>query len=60
MFRSIIHKKDFEVSLSYESRDLMPPGVSSPVFAQYTVSGLANATERCEVVLYVAFADLTI
>lgn len=48
MFRSIIHKKDFEVSLSYESRDLMPPGVSSPVFAQYTVSGLANATERYE------------
>ncbi|XP_021768679.1 heat shock 70 kDa protein 17-like [Chenopodium quinoa] len=46
MFRSIIHKKDFEVALTYESKDLMPPGVSSPIFAQYTVSGLANATER--------------
>ncbi|XP_021769992.1 heat shock 70 kDa protein 17-like [Chenopodium quinoa] len=46
MFRSIIHKKDFEVALSYESKDLLPPGVSSPIFAQYTVSGLANATER--------------
>ncbi|KMT10041.1 hypothetical protein BVRB_5g122530 [Beta vulgaris subsp. vulgaris] len=48
MFRSILHKKDFEVSLSYESSDLLPPGVSSPTFAQYTVSGLANATERYE------------
>lgn len=46
MFRSIIHKKDFEVSLSYENKDFMPPGVSSPTFAQYTVSGLANASER--------------
>lgn len=58
MFRSIVHQKDFEVSLYYESEDLMPPGVSSPIFAHYTVSGLANATERCELVLYVADADL--
>lgn len=46
MFRSIIHNKDFEVSLAYESEDLLPPGVSSQTFAQYTVSGLANASEK--------------
>ena len=46
MFRSIIHDKDFEVSLAYESADFLPPGVTSPVFAQYAVSGLANATEK--------------
>ncbi|XP_034893846.1 heat shock 70 kDa protein 17 [Populus alba] len=45
MFRSIIHTKDFEVSLSYEP-DLLPPGVTSPVFAQYSVSGLADASEK--------------
>ena len=60
LFRSIILKDDFEVSLSYESKHLMPPGVASPIFAQYTVSGLANTTERCELVLYVTFADLSI
>ncbi|KAK9685044.1 hypothetical protein RND81_10G251200 [Saponaria officinalis] len=46
MFRSIMHNKDFEVSLSYENRDLLPPGVSTPVFVQYAITGLANATER--------------
>lgn len=46
MFRSIIHDKDFEVSLAYESADFLPPGVTSPVFAEYAVSGLANATEK--------------
>lgn len=46
MFRSIIHNKDFEVSLGYESADLLPPGVTSPVFAKYSVDGLANATEK--------------
>uniref|UniRef100_A0A6N2LA52 ubiquitinyl hydrolase 1 n=1 Tax=Salix viminalis TaxID=40686 RepID=A0A6N2LA52_SALVM len=45
MFRSIIHMKDFEVSLSYEP-DLLPPGVTSPVFAQYSVSGLTDASEK--------------
>ncbi|KAJ6870208.1 heat shock 70 kDa protein 17-like [Populus alba x Populus x berolinensis] len=45
MFRAIIHTKDFEVSLSYEP-DLLPPGVTSPVFAQYSVSGLADASEK--------------
>ncbi|CAK7340373.1 unnamed protein product [Dovyalis caffra] len=45
MFRSIIHKKDFEVSLAYES-DLLPPGVTTPVFAQYAVSGLTDASEK--------------
>lgn len=46
MFRSIIHNKDFEVSLLYESEDLLPPSVTSPVFAQYAVSGLADANEK--------------
>ncbi|KAL9227689.1 hypothetical protein vseg_003347 [Gypsophila vaccaria] len=46
MYRSIMHNKDFEVSLSYEDIDLLPPGVSSPIFAQYEITGLANATER--------------
>lgn len=44
MFRSIVHDKDFEVSLAYE--DLLPPGIISPVFAQYAVSGLADASEK--------------
>ncbi|KAJ9692918.1 hypothetical protein PVL29_011840 [Vitis rotundifolia] len=46
MFRSIIHDKDFDVSLSYENEDLLPPGVSSPRFAQYAVSGLADASTK--------------
>lgn len=46
MFRSIIHTKDFEVSLAYESEDLLPPGAISPVFAKYAVSGLAEASEK--------------
>lgn len=46
MFRSIIHDKDFDVSLSYEDEDLLPPGVSSPRFAQYAVSGLADASAK--------------
>ncbi|CAM8987794.1 unnamed protein product [Rhodiola kirilowii] len=46
MFRSIEYEKDFEVSLAYESEDLLPPGTTSPIFAQYAVSGLADATEK--------------
>ncbi|KAJ4705661.1 putative Heat shock 70 kDa protein [Melia azedarach] len=46
MFRSFVHNNDFEVSLAYESEDLLPPGVTSPVFAKYAVSGLADATEK--------------
>ncbi|THG08162.1 hypothetical protein TEA_020925 [Camellia sinensis var. sinensis] len=46
MFRSIIHNKDFEVSLAYESEDLLPPGAPSPIFAQYVVSGLTDASEK--------------
>ncbi|KAL2458282.1 Heat shock 70 kDa protein 17 [Forsythia ovata] len=46
MFRSFIHNKDFEVSLAYESEDFMPPGASSPTFAQYAVSGLTDASEK--------------
>lgn len=46
MFRSTIQKNDFEVSLAYENEDLLPPGVTSPVFAQYNVTGLTDASER--------------
>lgn len=46
MFRSIIHNKDFEVSLAYESEDLLPPGAPSSIFAQYAVSGLTDASEK--------------
>ncbi|KAL6522982.1 hypothetical protein OROHE_016488 [Orobanche hederae] len=46
MFRSINHNKDFEVSLSYESEDLLPPGASSLIFAQYDVSGLTDASKK--------------
>ncbi|MCL7024716.1 hypothetical protein MKW94_022437 [Papaver nudicaule] len=46
LFRSIKHNKDFEVSLSYESGGLLPPGVSSDKFAHYIVSGLADASEK--------------
>lgn len=46
MFRSIIHNKDFEVSLAYESEGLLPPGVSSHTFAQYAVAGLTDASEK--------------
>lgn len=46
MFRSIEYNKDFEVSLAYESGGLLPPGVSSHVFAQYAVAGLTNASEK--------------
>ncbi|XP_076906177.1 heat shock 70 kDa protein 17-like [Bidens hawaiensis] len=46
MFRSITHNKNFDVSLLYESEDLLPPGVSSRTFAKYAVSGLAEASEK--------------
>ncbi|KAK3005463.1 hypothetical protein RJ639_016476 [Escallonia herrerae] len=46
MFRSIVHDKDFEVSLAYENGDLLPPGAPSHTFAQYAVSGLSDASEK--------------
>ncbi|XP_010440120.1 PREDICTED: heat shock 70 kDa protein 17 [Camelina sativa] len=46
MFRSFVLDKDFDVSLSYESEDILPPGTTSPVFAQYSVSGLADTSEK--------------
>ncbi|XP_013608153.1 PREDICTED: heat shock 70 kDa protein 17 [Brassica oleracea var. oleracea] len=46
MFRSFVLDKDFDVSLAYDSEDILPPGITSPVFAQYSVSGLADATEK--------------
>lgn len=46
MFRSIVHNKDFEVSLAYESESLLPPGVTTPEVARYQISGLADANEK--------------
>ncbi|KAL8126893.1 heat shock 70 kDa protein 17-like [Apium graveolens] len=46
MFRSIAHNKDFEVSLAYETEDLLPPGVLSQTFAHYVVSGLTDASAK--------------
>jgi len=46
MFRSIKHNKDFEVSLNYESANELPPGISSTKFAQYSVAGLSEASEK--------------
>ena len=46
MFRSIIHSKDFDASLAYESEGLVPPGATSLTFAQYAVSGLTDASEK--------------
>lgn len=46
MFRPIVHNKDFEVSLSYGSESILPPGTLSPVFAQYAVSGLTDTSEK--------------
>ncbi|KAM7499895.1 hypothetical protein LguiA_024309 [Lonicera macranthoides] len=46
MFRSIVHNKDFEVSLSYENGDLLPPGVTALTFAQYAVSDLNDVSEK--------------
>ncbi|CAN4110084.1 unnamed protein product [Withania somnifera] len=46
MFRSVVHNKDFEVSLAYESDEFLPPGTPSLTFAQYAVSGLTDASEK--------------
>ncbi|KAK6233692.1 hypothetical protein QUC31_006098 [Theobroma cacao] len=46
IFKSLNHSKDFEVSLAYDHEDLLPPGLSSPIFAQYAVSGLTDAAEK--------------
>ncbi|GMJ14362.1 heat shock protein 70 [Hibiscus trionum] len=46
MFKSFNHNKDFEVSLAYDREDLLPPGISIPVFARYAVSGLTDTAEK--------------
>ncbi|GAU39186.1 hypothetical protein TSUD_147940 [Trifolium subterraneum] len=46
MFRSFNHDKDFEVSLAYESEHHLPPGVTSPLIAQYQISGLTDASGK--------------
>lgn len=46
LFRTIKHNKDFDVSLSYESSYELPPGVFSAKFAEFSISGLTETTER--------------
>ncbi|KAL6635003.1 hypothetical protein ACP70R_027674 [Stipagrostis hirtigluma subsp. patula] len=46
MFRSIRHTKDFDVSLNYDKAYELPPGVPSHKFAEYSISGLTDATEK--------------
>jgi len=46
MFRSIRHTKDFDVSLNYDKAYELPPGIQSHKFAEYSVSGLTDATEK--------------
>ncbi|PSS05815.1 Heat shock 70 protein, partial [Actinidia chinensis var. chinensis] len=46
MSKYVTHNKDFEVSLAYDSEDILPPGVPSHIFAQYSVSGLTDASEK--------------
>ncbi|XP_057506664.1 heat shock 70 kDa protein 17-like isoform X2 [Actinidia eriantha] len=46
MSKYVTHNKDFEISLAYDSEDILPPGVPSPIFAQYSVSGLTDASEK--------------
>jgi hypoxia up-regulated 1 len=46
MFRSVNHDKDFEVSLAYESEHHLPPGVTSPLIAQYQISGLTETSGK--------------
>ncbi|ERN07661.1 heat shock 70 kDa protein 17 [Amborella trichopoda] len=46
IFRSIKHDKDFEVYLSYDTSDPLPPGISSEKFADYHVSGLTETSEK--------------
>jgi len=50
MFRSIRHTKDFDVSLNYNKAYELPPGIPSHKFAEYSVSGLTDATEKAEAV----------
>ncbi|MBA0841469.1 hypothetical protein Goarm_003957, partial [Gossypium armourianum] len=46
IFKSFNHSKDFELLLAYDNEGLLPPGLSSPVFAQYAVSGLTDAANK--------------
>ncbi|KAG6496417.1 heat shock 70 kDa protein 17-like [Zingiber officinale] len=46
LFRSFKHDKDFEASLSYDKAGELPPGVSSYKFAEYSILGLSEASEK--------------
>ncbi|KAL5207944.1 hypothetical protein ABZP36_032379 [Zizania latifolia] len=50
LFRSIRHTKDFDVSISYDKASELPPGVTSHKFAEYSVSGLTDASERSGII----------
>ncbi|TYJ15851.1 hypothetical protein E1A91_A10G210900v1 [Gossypium mustelinum] len=46
IFKSFNRSKDFELLLAYDNEGLLPPGLSSPVFAQFAVSGLTDAANK--------------
>ncbi|KAG8480660.1 hypothetical protein CXB51_025211 [Gossypium anomalum] len=46
IFKSFNRSKDFELLLAYDNEGLLPPGLSSPVVAQYAVSGLTDAANK--------------
>ncbi|XVE68482.1 hypothetical protein DITRI_Ditri09bG0071700 [Diplodiscus trichospermus] len=46
IFKSFNLSKDFEVTLAYDHEDLLPPGLSSSIVAQYAVSNLTDAAEK--------------
>ncbi|KAA3481469.1 heat shock 70 kDa protein 17-like [Gossypium australe] len=46
IFKSFNRSKDFELLLAYDNDGLLPPGLSSPLFAQYAVSGLTDAANK--------------
>ncbi|KAH1045991.1 hypothetical protein J1N35_036775 [Gossypium stocksii] len=46
IFKSFNRSKDFDLLLAYDNEGLLPPGLSSPVFAQYAVSGLTDAANK--------------
>lgn len=44
VFRSFKNvKEDFTVALSYDPTGVLPPGISTPDFSTYRVSGAAEA-----------------
>ncbi|XP_031500104.1 heat shock 70 kDa protein 17 [Nymphaea colorata] len=46
MFRSLIHSKDFEILLSYDTSEALPPGISTAEISRYEISGLTAASDK--------------